>query len=122
MSRRVLVVDDNATIRMLSGKVLAGMGLTPVDACDGEAGLALAEKERFELVLADVNMPKMDGIEMIRRIRKIPGYQRTPILIISTENTPEIMQRGKEAGANGWLVKPFQRERLLALLEKLVSR
>lgn len=120
MSKKVLVVDDNATIRTLSRKVLEGIGFHVEEAVDGQAGLEAAQAGSFQLILADVNMPRMDGIEMIRQVRTLPGYQRVPVLVISTENSADIMKRGKEAGANGWLVKPFQREKLLGVLEKLV--
>lgn len=121
MSKKVLVVDDNATIRTLSRKVLEGIGFEVEEAVDGQAGLEAAQAGSFQLILADVNMPRMDGITMIGHIRKLEGYQRVPVLVISTENSAEIMKRGKAAGANGWLVKPFQREKLLGVLEKLVK-
>lgn len=122
VARKVLIVDDNATIRTLSRKVLEEIGFEVSEARDGQAGLNAARAEAFQLVLADINMPVMDGIEMITEIRKLPAYERVPILIISTENNPRIMQQGKAAGANGWLVKPFQREKLLSLLERLVKK
>lgn len=121
MSKKVLVVDDNATIRSLSRKVLEGIGFAVDEAGDGQEGLEAAGKTDYDLVLADINMPRMNGIEMIRGIRKLPCYARVPVLVISTENNATIMKEGKEAGANGWLVKPFQREKLLGVLQKLVK-
>jgi two-component system chemotaxis response regulator CheY len=121
MARKVLIVDDNATIRSLSRKVLEGIGFEVKEAEDGQAGVEAAQADAFQLVLADINMPRMNGIDMIAEIRKLDGYARVPILIISTENNAEIMKRGKAVGANGWLVKPFQREKLLGILQKLVK-
>lgn len=121
MAKKVLVVDDNATIRSLSRKVLEGIGFEVSEAEDGQAGLEAAQADGFQLVLADINMPRMNGIEMITEIRKLDAYKRVPVLIISTENNAQIMQKGKAAGANGWLVKPFQREKLLGILQKLVK-
>ena len=121
MGKRVLIVDDNATIRSLSRKVVEGIGFEAVEAEDGQEGLNIAQEQAFQLVLTDINMPRMSGIEMTAKLRKLDAYQRVPILIITTESGKDIMQKGKAAGANGWLVKPFQREKLLELLKQLVK-
>ncbi|MEL6188739.1 MAG: response regulator, partial [Myxococcota bacterium] len=84
MAKEVLVVDDNATIRSLSRKVLEGLNFNVTEAVDGQAGLERAQEASFHLILADINMPRMNGIDMIRHIRALPGYARVPVLIIST--------------------------------------
>ena len=121
MTQRVLIVDDNATIRSLSRKVVQDIGFEAVEATDGQEGLEVAQAQKFQLILTDINMPRMSGIEMVTKIRALDDYKRIPILFITTESGKKIMQQGKEAGANGWLVKPFQREKLLDLLKKLVK-
>ena len=121
MARRVLIVDDNATVRSLSRKVVEDLGFEASEAEDGQAGYELAEKEQFQLVLSDINMPRMNGIDMIAKLRKLAAYERVPMLIITTEAGKDFMQKGKAAGANGWLVKPFRREKLVDLLKKLVK-
>ncbi|MEL7371978.1 MAG: response regulator [Myxococcota bacterium] len=119
MSNRVLIVDDNATIRSLASKVVESLGLQPTVAKDGQQGYELAAEQSFQLILSDINMPKMDGIEMISKVRKLPSYARTPILIITTESSDDMIQKGKQAGANGWMTKPFQREKLVDMLKRL---
>ena len=121
MAKRVLIVDDNATIRSLSRKVVEGIGFESVEATDGQEGYETAQAQTFQLILTDINMPRMSGIEMVSKIRQLDSYRRVPILFITTESDKSVMQKGKEAGGNGWLVKPFQREKLLELLKKLVK-
>lgn len=119
--KRALVVDDNAMIRSLSRRTVEELGFSVSEAVDGEDALAQAKVGRFHLILCDINMPRMDGIQLVGELRKFPAYARVPILMITTENSAETIQRGRAAGANGWLVKPFEREKLVALLKKLAS-
>lgn len=122
MAQKVLVVDDNATIRSLSRKILEGMSFSVEEAVDGEEGLEYCKRHQFCLILSDINMPKMNGLDMIKSIRRLPNYARIPILIISTESNPNMMQQGKTVGANGWMVKPFKREKLIEVLKKLSGK
>lgn len=121
MSKKALVVDDNATIRSLSRRTLEDLSFVVTEAEDGRDGLEKAQVDRFHLVLCDINMPRMNGIELVNELRKLPGYARIPILMITTEKSAEVIAQGKSAGANGWLVKPFQREKLISLLKQLAS-
>ena len=122
MSKSALIVDDNATTRALSRRVLKNLGFTVTEAENGEHGLELARKQTFGLVLSDIRMPKLDGLQMIEELRKLDTYQTVPILVVTTDDRPKTMEQGRKAGANGWLVKPFQRENLLSLLRQLIER
>ena len=117
----VLVVDDNATIRAMVRKTLEGAGFSVIEAPNGAVGLEQAQADEFMLVLADINMPVMGGLDMVRSIRGESRNLKTPILVLSTENTKDVMRQGRDAGADGWMVKPFMPERLLAVVGKLTS-
>lgn len=121
MGKKVLVVDDSASMRGMVTFTLKGAGFEVSEAEDGVAGLDAAKGGRFDLVLADVNMPRMDGISMVREIRGVPGYSGVPILILTTESNPEKKMEGKAAGATGWLVKPFDPDQLLATVNRVLG-
>jgi two-component system chemotaxis response regulator CheY len=90
-------------------------------AADGVQALQIAERQKFDLVITDVNMPNMDGITLVRELRARAGYRFVPLLVLTTEATVERKQQGKAAGATGWLVKPFNPDRLLATVSKVLS-
>ena len=118
---RILAVDDSAAMRQMVGITLAGAGHDVQQASDGTEALELAERQRFDLVITDVNMPKMDGITLVRELRGLANYKFVPMLVLTTEATAERKQQGKAAGATGWLVKPFNPERLLATIAKVLG-
>ena len=118
---RILAVDDSPSMRQMVSIALAGAGYEVEQACDGVEALAIAQKSRFDLVITDVNMPNMDGITLVRELRGKPNYKFVPLLVLTTEATPERKQQGKAAGATGWLVKPFNPERLLATIAKVLA-
>ena len=118
---RILAVDDSAAMRQMVGVTLSGAGHQVQEAVDGVEALQLAERERFDLVITDVNMPKMDGIALVRELRARPNYRYVPLLVLTTEASNERKQQGKAAGATGWLVKPFNPERLLDTVSKVLS-
>lgn len=119
--KKVLAVDDSATIRTSISFVLKQEGYDVVEAVDGVDGLAKAKADKFNLVITDINMPNMDGIEMIKQLRGTEGYKFTPIIALTTENQDSKMQEGKAAGATGWIVKPFTSEKLLAIVKKIIG-
>jgi two-component system chemotaxis response regulator CheY len=121
MSTRILAVDDSASMRQMVAFTLKAAGFEVVEAEDGVDGLAKAKGEKFKAVIADVNMPRMDGLSMIRELRQLPDYKFTPLLMLTTEAGPEKKQEGKSAGATGWLVKPFNPEQLIATLKKVLG-
>jgi two-component system chemotaxis response regulator CheY len=118
---RILAVDDSASMRQMVGFALTQAGFNVVEAEDGVIALAKARKERFNAVVADVNMPNMDGISLIRELRQLPDYRFTPMLMLTTEAGMDKKQEGKAAGATGWLVKPFNPEQLIATLRKVLG-
>jgi two-component system, chemotaxis family, chemotaxis protein CheY len=120
MAKRVLAVDDSLTIRQLIKMTLTRAGYEVIEAEDGAKGLQKASAEVFDLVLSDINMPVMTGLEMLRGLRKLEQYKFTPIVLVTTESQPEKKQEGKAAGATGWIVKPFEPEQLLAVVTKVL--
>jgi two-component system, chemotaxis family, chemotaxis protein CheY len=118
---RILAVDDSAAMRQMVGITLTGAGYEVEQACDGCEALAIADTQKFDLVITDVNMPNMDGITLVRELRTRASYKFVPLLVLTTEATAERKQQGKAAGATGWLVKPFNPERLLATIAKVLG-
>lgn len=121
MTHKVLVVDDSASIRQMVGATLRGAGYEVLEAVDGEQGLATAASSNVNLVLTDHNMPKMDGLELIRRLRALTQYRSIPILVVTTEAGDAMKANGRAAGATGWLVKPFDPSKLLEVVKKLIG-
>jgi two-component system, chemotaxis family, chemotaxis protein CheY len=117
----ILTVDDSASIRQMVSFTLRGAGYEVLEAVDGEDALNKARVGPVSLVLTDLYMPKMDGITLIRELRKLPTYRFVPMLTMTTESSPERKAEGKAAGATGWLVKPFHPDRLLATIEKVLG-
>jgi two-component system chemotaxis response regulator CheY len=118
--KQVLTVDDSASVRQMVAFTLRRAGLEVAEAADGQAGLERAASSRFDLIVTDLNMPNLDGIQMIAAVRKLPGYAFTPILMLTTESQPEKKEAGKKAGATGWILKPFNPDQLVAVVQKLV--
>jgi two-component system chemotaxis response regulator CheY len=121
MAKRIITVDDAATMRRLIAYTLRGAGHEVLEAEDGEDALRLLGGQGIDLVITDINMPKMDGIELVRRLRSLPRFQATPILLLTTESDPEKKRQGKEAGATGWITKPFQPDQLVAAVAKVTG-
>ncbi len=120
MAKRILAVDDSPTMRQLVRVTLTRSGYEVMEAEDGAQGLSKATAEAFDLVLSDINMPVMNGLDMVRALRKLPSYKFTPIVLVTTESQVEKKQEGKTAGATGWIVKPFEPEQLLAVVAKVL--
>ncbi len=118
---RILAVDDSASMRQMVAFTLTSAGFDVAEAADGDIALEMAQSEKFTLVLADVNMPNMDGITLVRALRELPDYKFTPLLMLTTESGSEKKQEGKAAGATGWLVKPFNPEQLVATVKRVIG-
>jgi two-component system chemotaxis response regulator CheY len=118
--KTILTVDDSATVRQMTGLVLRGAGYEVIEAVDGEDALAKLKGREINLVVTDINMPKMDGLEFTRRLRATEAHQYVPVVLLTTESQPEKKQEGKAAGATGWIVKPFNPEQLLAVVKKVL--
>ena len=121
MAKTVLAVDDSSSIRQMVSFTLKGVGYDVLEAADGQEGLDKAKNRPVNLVLTDQNMPKMDGLSLIRSLRGLPQYRSTPILMLTTESSDAMKAQGKAAGATGWLVKPFDPARLLEVVKKVIG-
>ncbi|MDH7451482.1 response regulator [Luteimonas composti] len=120
-AKQLLVVDDSTSMRQMVAFALTSGGFEVSEAEDGQAALELARTRAFHAVVTDVNMPRMDGISLIRELRQLPDYRFTPLLMLTTESGGDKKMEGKAAGATGWLVKPFDPEQLLATVRKVLS-
>jgi two-component system chemotaxis response regulator CheY len=117
---KILAVDDSASMRQMVTFTLKGAGYDVKDAVDGQQALELAKREQFDVVVSDVNMPVMDGITLISELRKLPQYRTVPMLMLTTESSTDKKMQGKEAGATGWIVKPFNPDKLLKTIARVV--
>ena len=121
MAKKILAVDDSASMRQMVSFTLKGAGYEVTDAEDGQKALDLAKKDSFDMVLSDVNMPIMDGIQLIKELRRLPAYKFTPILMLTTESGTQKKMEGKQAGATGWIVKPFNPDQLLKTVQRVLG-
>jgi two-component system chemotaxis response regulator CheY len=119
MSKRILTIDDSKTMRDMLLLTLADAGFEVLQAVDGQDGLDVLGKERVDVVITDINMPKMDGYEVIRNLRRDPVHKTTPILVLTTESDSDKRVIARDAGATGWMVKPFDPDRLVATIRKV---
>jgi two-component system chemotaxis response regulator CheY len=120
MKKSILVVDDTRSMRKMVAAVLEGAGYDVEEAVDGVEALELARKRVFDLVVTDHNMPRMDGVTLVRELRSLADYDPVALLVLSTEASPELKQRGREAGATGWMAKPFNPERMLEIVGSFI--
>lgn len=117
----ILAVDDSASMRKMVAFTLTGAGYQVTEAVDGQDALEKAQNQTFDLVLTDQNMPRLDGLGLTRKLREHPAFANTPILILTTESSDEMKQQGRAAGATGWLVKPFDPNRLIQVIQKVIK-
>lgn len=121
MAKTILTVDDSASIRQMVSFTLKEAGYTVTEANDGQEGLDKARAGRFDLVFTDQNMPRMDGLTLIKELRGLPAYAAVPILMLTTESSDAMKAQGRAAGATGWLVKPFDPQKLLEVVRKVIG-
>lgn len=121
MTKTILAVDDSASIRQMVSFTLKGAGYEVIEAVDGQDALDKARQRAFNLVLTDINMPRMDGLKLLENLRKISQYRAVPILMLTTESTDEMKAKGRSAGATGWLVKPFNPGSLVEVIKKVIQ-
>jgi len=121
MGKTVLAVDDSASIRQMVSFTLKSAGYEVVEAADGMEGLDKAKTRAFNLVLTDQNMPRMDGLTLIKSLRGMPNYRSVPILMLTTESSDAMKSQGRTAGATGWLVKPFDPNKLIEVVKKVIG-
>ncbi len=118
---KILAVDDSASMRQMVSFTLKGAGHDVVEASDGVEAYKIAQGTSVDLVLSDVNMPNMNGIELCEKLRGLASYKFTPILMLTTESTGDKKMAGKSAGATGWIVKPFNPDQLLTTIKKVLG-
>ena len=121
MPKTILCVDDSASIRQMVKMTLSAAGYEVIQAGDGAEGLAKARASTVHCVVTDLNMPVMNGLGLIRELRKLPAYKGVPIIFLTTESDPAIKQEAKIAGATGWITKPFQQEQLVGVVRKVIG-
>lgn len=121
MAKTILAVDDSASIRQMVSFTLKSAGYDVLEAADGVDGLEKAKSRSIHLVLTDQNMPRMDGLTLIRSLRALPLYKTTPILMLTTESSEAMKTQGRAAGATGWLVKPFDPQKLIEVVRKVIG-
>lgn len=120
MGATILVVDDSVSIRQSIRFILEQSGYAVFEAADGVEGLKQLAAQKVNLVITDVNMPNMDGLTMMKKIRETDGIKFIPILVLTTESQGSVVEEGKKAGATGWIVKPFNNEKLIETIKKII--
>jgi two-component system chemotaxis response regulator CheY len=121
MSKTILTVDDSASIRQMVAMTLKSAGHEVLEAGNGAEGYDKATANTVDAVITDLNMPVMNGIEFIRKYRQHPASKGVPIILLTTESDDELKRQAKEAGATGWIVKPFKQDQLLAVVKKVTG-
>lgn len=120
MSKTIMIVDDSSSVRTVVKATLMGAGYSVIEGVDGRDGISKLTGQKVHLIISDVNMPNMNGIEMVKEIKQMPNYKFTPICMLTTESEQSKMDEGKAAGAKAWIVKPFQPPKLLDAVSKLI--
>ncbi|MBK8336538.1 MAG: response regulator [Sterolibacteriaceae bacterium] len=121
MEKTVLAIDDSASIRQMLSFTLKNSGYAVIEAVDGVDGLDKARGKTVNLVLTDQNMPRMDGLTLIKSLRGMAQYKSVPILMLTTESSDAMKAQGRAAGATGWLVKPFDPQKLIEVVKKVIG-
>lgn len=120
MTKRILTIDDSKTIRDMLRMTLASAGFEVLQAVDGQDGVEVMTREKVDLVITDINMPRMNGYEVVRHLRGNPNHKSLPILVLTTESDSDKKNLAREAGATGWMVKPFDPDRLVETVRKVI--
>ena len=121
MTKTILAIDDSASIRQMVSMTLGSAGYKVIEAADGADGYSKATTHTVDAVITDLNMPSLNGIEFIRKVRQHASSKGVPIILLTTESSDDMKRQAKEAGATGWMVKPFKQDQLLALIRKVIG-
>src|SRR5690606_28557735 len=121
MGKTVMIVDDSASLRQVVAIALKGAGYDVLEAQNGQDALNKLDGKKINLIISDVNMPVMDGISMVKEVKKLPAYKFTPIIMLTTEGADDKKKEGQAAGAKAWIVKPFQPEQMLKAVSMLIA-
>ncbi|BCM26187.1 response regulator [Methyloradius palustris] len=120
MAKTIMVVDDSISLRQVVGIALEGAGYEVIEAEDGQDALRKLTGQKIHLIISDVNMPNMNGIEFVKAAKQLPAYKFTPVIMLTTESGEDKKVQGQAAGAKAWVVKPFQPAQLLNAVSKLI--
>jgi two-component system chemotaxis response regulator CheY len=120
MAKTIMIVDDSASLRQVVSIALKGAGYDVIEGVDGKDALAKLDGRKIHLIVSDVNMPNMNGIEFVKAAKQLPAYKFTPVIMLTTESGESMKQEGQAAGAKAWVVKPFQPAQMLAAVSKLI--
>jgi two-component system chemotaxis response regulator CheY len=120
MAKKILIVDDSSSVRTVARMALRERGYEVIEASNGQEALVKLDSERCHLVISDVNMPTMDGITLLKEIKRHPNYKFTPVIMLTTEAGEDKKQEGRAAGAKAWITKPFQPQLLVDAVSKLI--
>jgi two-component system chemotaxis response regulator CheY len=121
MSKVALVVDDSMVIRKMVSQTLTKLGFETIEAADGVAGLEASTGKELALVITDLNMPRMDGMDFIRELRRLPAHKFTPVVFLTTEMADGLKDEARAVGATAWIVKPFQPEKIITVVQKIAG-
>ncbi|MFT3736791.1 MAG: response regulator [Rhodocyclaceae bacterium] len=121
MNRTIMIVDDSFSMRRTLGMALAGAGYDIVEAENGQDALDKLDGRKLNLIISDVNMPQLDGVNFVKALKQLPSYKFTPVIMLTTESKESSMQEGKAAGVRAWVLKPFQPAALLDAVAKLIQ-
>jgi two-component system, chemotaxis family, chemotaxis protein CheY len=119
MGKKAITVDDSRSMREMVSAVLRGAGFEVIQAEDGNDALSILQTNQVDIIVTDLNMPHMDGIALVKALRALPNHRTTPILVLTSRNTDEEKAEGRAAGATGWLVKPFDPQRLVQVINRV---
>ena len=120
MAKTIMIVDDSPSLRQVVNIALKGAGYDVIEACDGKDAISKLDGKKINLIISDVNMPIMGGIDMVKEIKQMAQYKFTPIIMLTTESQDKMKQAGKEAGVKAWVVKPFKPDQMLNAVGKLI--
>lgn len=121
MQKTIMVVDDSESLRQVVSIALGGAGYRVLEARDGVDGLAKLDGEKIHLIISDVNMPNMNGIDFVKQLKLLAKYKFTPVIMLTTESQQYLIEEGRKAGAKAWMVKPFRPEQMLEAVNKLLN-
>ncbi len=121
MQKTIMVVDDSESLRQVVNIALSGAGYRVIEAKDGVQGIEMLDGSKVHLIISDVNMPNMNGIDFVKKVKTLPKYKFTPVIMLTTESQQYLMDESKKAGAKAWMVKPFRPEQMLEAVSKLLS-
>ena len=121
MTKTILTIDDSGSIRQMVSMTLTGAGFKVIEAANGAEGLTQATNNPVHAILTDINMPVMNGMEFLKKFRQTPAGKGVPVVLLTTESSDELKRQAREAGATGWIVKPFKQDQLIAIVKKVAG-